>query len=150
MVAKIADFGVARREAQLMTKGPGDILYMPPEAFAPAPAYGDLSQYNTSIDVFSLGVLAIFTITESYPSELLPATETDPISGLLTARPELERRGYYVKKVKDYLGGDHPFIKLIQQCLQNLPTRRPRIREVQQLLEEVITKEGGDNNEIVS
>ena len=34
------------------------------------------------------------------------------------------------------LRGDHPLIRLIQQCLHNLPAKRPGIREVLHLLEE--------------
>ena len=34
------------------------------------------------------------------------------------------------------LRGDHPLIRLIQQCLHNIPTKRPNIGEVLDLLEE--------------
>ena len=34
------------------------------------------------------------------------------------------------------LRGDHPLIRLIQQCLHNLPAKRPDIQEVLGLLEE--------------
>ena len=36
----------------------------------------------------------------------------------------------------DQLRGDHPLLRLIQQCLQNLPANRPSIRDVLRLLEE--------------
>ena len=44
-----------------MTKGPGALVYMPPEVFA------EKSKYDGSIDVFSLGVITIFTIGEVFP-----------------------------------------------------------------------------------
>ena len=66
MVGKIADLGVARiapgmRAAATMTKGPGASVYMPPEVFE------EKSKYDASIDIFSLGVVTIFTISETFP-----------------------------------------------------------------------------------
>ena len=95
-----------------------------------------------SIDIFSLGVVTIFTISENFPCDPLAPTFTHKKSGLLVARTELQRRREYMKSVNDkllacgQLRADHPFIKLIQQCLQNLPAKRPVIYEVQRLLEE--------------
>ena len=61
MIAKIADLGVARtisgmREATTMTTGPGDSLYMPPEANAPITSNAEMSNYDASIDIFSLNI----------------------------------------------------------------------------------------------
>ena len=58
MVGKIADLGVARiaprmRAAATMTKGPGALIYMPPEAFSPATSDTEKSKYDASIDIFS-------------------------------------------------------------------------------------------------
>ena len=144
MVAKIADLGVARitphmRAAATMTKAPGASIYMPPEAIA---ASATKSKYNTSIDVFSLGVVAIFTIGVNFPCDLEVPTYTDEVSELLVARTELQRRGKYMRDVNEQLRacgqlrGDHPLIRLIQQCLHNVPARRPGIHEVLRLLEE--------------
>ncbi|CAI8027781.1 E3 ubiquitin-protein ligase TRIM71 [Geodia barretti] len=47
------------------------------------------------------------------------------------------------------LRGDHPLIRLIQQCLHNLPAKRPGIREVLRLLEEAragVRDEGSERN----
>ena len=69
-------------------------------------------------------------------------TTTQTRSGLLVARTELQRRGRYMANVNTQLRacgqlrGDHPLIRLIQQCLQNLPSKRPGIREVLRLLED--------------
>ena len=141
MVAKIADLGVARivprmRVAATMTKGPGALIYMPPEVFE------EKSKYDTSIDIFSLGVVTIFTIGGTFPCDPLASTYVDERSGLLVARTELQRRSGYMAGVNQQLRacgqlrGDHPLIRLIQQCLQNLPAARPGIGEVLRLLEE--------------
>ena len=141
MVAKIADLGVARivprmRAAATMTTGPGALIYMPPEVF------GEKSKYDASIDIFSLGVVTIFTIGGTFPCDPLPPTYLDEISGLLVARTELQRRSGYMAGVNQQLRacgqlrGDHPLIRLIQQCLHNGPHKRPSIGEVLRLLEE--------------
>ena len=147
MVAKIVDLGVARmaprmRAAATMTKGPGALVYMPPEAIAPSSSKPEKSKYDASIDVFSFGVVTIFTIGEVFPCDPEAPTYTDETSGLLVARTELQRRSLYMREVNAYLRacgqlrGDHPLIRLIQQCLHNLPAKRPGIREVLHLLEE--------------
>ena len=154
-VAKIGDLGVARivphvRAAATMTKGPGAFVYMPPEAFAPAQ-----SKYDASIDVFSLGVVTIFTIGGVFPCDPQEPTYEDENTGLLVARTELQRRGEYMLYVNEKLHacgqlcGDHPLIRLIQQCLQNKSSKRPGIREVLHLLEEarVGIKDGDEESE---
>ena len=145
-MAKIADLGVARivprmRAAAAMTKAPGASPYMPPEAIAPSESDEQKSKYDTSIDVFSFGVVAIFTIGETFPCDPLAHNYTDEETGLLVARTELQRRSKYMQYVNTQLRacgqlrGDHPFIQLIQQCLQNVPAKRPSIREVLALIE---------------
>ena len=146
MVAKIADLGMARiaphMRAATMTKGPGASIYMPPEACAPAKSSRDMAKYDTSIDIFSLGVVTIFTISETFPCDPLEPNYVDERSGLLVARTELQRRSEYMKVVNIKLSAcgqlcaHQPFNRLIQQCLQNLPVKRPVINEVQRLLEE--------------
>ena len=146
LVAKIADLGVARivprkRTAATMTKAPGASVYMPPEAIAPSDSNEQKSKYDASIDIFSVGVVTIFTIGEVFPCDPLAPTYTDEEHGLLIARTELQRRSEYMRSVNTQLRacgqlrGDHPLIQLIQQCLQNVPVKRPSIREVLGLIE---------------
>ena len=141
MVAKIADLGVARivprvRAAATMTKGPGAFIYMPPEARA------EKSKYSASIDIFSIGVVTIFTIGGVFPCDPLESTYYNDETGLVVARTELQRRSKYMRYVNEQLRacgqlrGDHPLIRLIQQCLHNGPHKRPSVREVLHLLEE--------------
>ena len=157
MVGKIADLGVARiappmRAAATMTKGPGASVYMPPEATAPATSDKEKSKYDTSIDIFSLGVVTIFTVGETFPCDPLAPTYFNE-DGLLVARTELQRRSEYMECVNiklracGQLRADQPFIRLIQQCLHNDPHQRPSIHEVLRLLEEARACFGDEESE---
>ena len=72
MVAKIADMGMARimpdKNAATMTKQPGASVCMPPEALE--------DRYDTAIDLFSLGVVAMFLLTQEFPKD---PTYTDEV-----------------------------------------------------------------------
>ena len=147
VVAKIADLGVARivplvKSAATMTKGPGAIVYMPPEAFEPTRVNVQKSKYDSSIDIFSFGVVTIFIVGGKFPCDPLSATYVDENTGLVVGRTELQRRSEYMLYVNQQLHAcgnlfeDHPLIRLMQQCLQNDPHKRPNIREVQHLLQE--------------
>ena len=64
-VAKITDFGNSRivnlqpdQLACTYSRLPGTLVYMPPEAFSAS------SRYGPSLDVFSFGHLALFTLTQ--------------------------------------------------------------------------------------
>ena len=65
MTAKISDLGVARilnltpLQVSRMTQNPGTAAYMPPEVMIANP------KYNTSIDVFSYGILMIHVLSGS-------------------------------------------------------------------------------------
>ena len=132
------------RAAATMTKAPGASVYMPPEAIAPAKSNEQKSKYDASINIFSFGVVTIFTIGEVFPCDPLAPNYLDEETGLLIARTELQRRSEYMRSVNTQLRacgqlhGDHPLIQLIQQCLHNGPHKRPNIREVLHLLEEAI------------
>ena len=152
MVAKIADLGVARivprmGVAATMTKGPGALVYMPPEVFA------EKFKYDTSIDIFSVGVIAMFTIGQVFPCDPSEPNYFDEKSGMLLGRTELQRRAEYMRYVNEQLRacgqlrGDHPLIRLIQGCLHNLPAKRPGIREVLRLLEEARAGVGDEGSE---
>ena len=147
LVAKIADLGMARivphmRHTATMTKAPGASVYMPPEAIAPCLSDAEKSKYDTSIDVFSFGVVTIFTVGEIFPCDLLAPTYFDERKGVVIGRTELQRRSEYMKNVNTKLRefgpprGDHPLVRLIEQCLHNSVRKRPNISEVLDLLEE--------------
>ena len=132
MVAKIADLSMAHivpsLRASTMTKAPGASIYMPPEALE------DESRYDVTIDIFSLGVLAIFTLSQMFPKPL--ATTYVDGSRRIVGRTELERRGNYMQEVKRQFREGHPLIEMIQQCLSNVLEERPTIQQVMGWLDE--------------
>ncbi|CAI8027385.1 Probable serine/threonine-protein kinase DDB_G0281745 [Geodia barretti] len=125
--AKIADLGMAKivsaKDSATMTKAPGALIYMPPEALE------DSSRYSTSIDIFSLGVLVIFVLAEEFPVNLKAPTYTDEVRGLV-ARTELQRRENYTVKIYSTLPKSHALIRLMESCLENVSSKRPSIAKV--------------------
>ena len=145
MVAKIADLGVARivprmRAAATMTKAPGAGIYMPPEALEDKDEDENndeeqektRTKYDMSIDVFSFGVVAIFTLNQTFPCNLLAPTYRK--GGQLLGRTELERRERYMRVIYSQLRENHPLLQMIERCL-DFPENRPSIGEVVGLLE---------------
>ena len=140
LTAKIADLGVARivniqpgQLAATMTAGPGNNLYMPPETVQEE----GVTRYNTAIDIFSFGVVSLFTLTQTFPKDLKPATFRDPITRQLSARSEVERREDYIKLLTIVFGNSHPLVKLTLDCLEYDPEDRPSAVEMLGRLEEV-------------
>ena len=131
MKAKLADFGMARFSDIKMTMNPGNVLYMPPE--------GDTQKYAPSLDVFSYGVLAMFTLTQMFPKNVLTANYTDEKTGKLTARSEVERRQEYVDKIHNVpeISNKHYLAQMIRQCLKNQPESRPEIKNVFTILKQL-------------
>ena len=131
-MAKLADLGMARIVPRLrvstMTKAPGASIYMPPEALE------DKSRYDVTIDIFSLGVLAIFTLSQMFPDPLAAAYMDN--SGRMVGRTELERRGNYMQEVRRQFREGHPLLQIIQRCLKNRMRERPTIQQVMGWLEE--------------
>ena len=65
LVAKITDMGNSRivdmrggQMARTLSKLPGTLVYMPPEA------RNDAHRYGSSLDIFSFGHLALYTLTQ--------------------------------------------------------------------------------------
>ena len=138
--AKIADLGVARmvniqpgQLAATMTAGPGNKWYMPPETVQEEGA----TRYNTAIDIFSFGVVSLFTFTQTFPRDLKPPNYRDPTTRKLVARSEIERREHYIQPMQAALGETHPLVKLTLDCLEYDPERRPSAMDVLKRLEEV-------------
>ena len=131
-VAKIADLGMARLvpalSAATMTKAPGASIYMPPEALE------DKSRYDVTIDIFSIGVIAIFLLSQTFPKPLAATY----INGqrIVVAHTELDRRFNYMLPILKQLGGAHPLVQMIQHCLVSFPEKRPTVTAVLRLLEQ--------------
>ena len=118
----IASFG------KTMTRIPGTLSYMPPEA------QDGKTKYGSKLDIFSFGHLALFTITQVLPLELLGVTYIDD-EGRLIARSEVERRSIYIEILCDKLGETHSLVELIKQCLHNSAYKRPSAIEALHWLE---------------
>ena len=119
--------------AATMTAGPGNSLYMPPETVQEEGA----TRYNTAIDIFSFGVVSLFTLTQTFPKDLKPATYRDPSTRRIVGRSEIERRENYIQPMQAALGETHPLVKLTLDCLEYDPEDRPSAIDVLRRLEEV-------------
>ena len=127
MTAKISDLGVARilnltpLQVSRMTETPGTPAYMPPEVMVANP------HYNTSVDVFSFGIMMIHTFTAEWPLPSIGQTRIDPTNpnGLIPVT-EAERREEFLRNISP----DHPLMDLIMHCLSNNPQQRPRAAEI--------------------
>ena len=139
MVAKITDMGNSRivntqpgQLAKTMTQGvPGTVVYMPPEAFEVPPKYGP------KLDMFSFGHLVLFTATQQFPGDLLPANYQDRRKGRLTPRNEVERRSRYMENLRVMLGSSHGIVQLLTQCLDYTPSARPTASEAMDRLHHI-------------
>ena len=137
-MAKVADLGVASlinvRPGQLtatMTRAPGNIVYMPPEAVK------HQSRYSTAIDIFSYGNLALFVLTQVFP-ELKSATYVDSRSRRVVGRTEVERCSEFFEQLHRELGVQHPLVQRVEQCLQNKPEDRPTIARILEQMEHLV------------
>ena len=121
LLAKIADLGNAMMvdpsKLRMLSKAPGTTWYMPPEALQEVP------KYDTQLDVFSFGHLALFALTEEFPT-VTPNTYNDPVTRELHARTEVERRKKHIDKLVTKLTADHTIAHLTIRCLHNLPEVR--------------------------
>ena len=135
MTAKISDLGMAGIidlnpvQVSCMTPTLGTLAFMPPEVIVANP------KYNTSIDVFSLGVLMIHVFSGKWPEPQLGQIHAKP-DGELIAVTEAERRGVFLRAI----GDDHPLIDLIRNCIDNYPPLRPPSSEIRERLAEMVLR----------
>lgn len=101
LTAKITNFRTARsiyetqQDGERLSQCPGSSVYMPPEACT-----SDIApDYSSKLDIFSFGVVVLFTVTNCFPGDLLPATYWDE-NGKLYGRTEVERRYQYMHKAE--------------------------------------------------
>ena len=140
MTAKIADISNSRivnippnQLAKTMTEGiPGTLVYMPPEALEAKTKYGP------SLDMFSFGCLSLFTSIQIFPQNLLPPSYCQPVTNHIKGRSELERRAEYIHILHDkFKEQNHPLILLIEECLENNPSKRPSAKQALDRLAEM-------------
>ena len=126
MTAKISDLGVARMlnmsplQMSRMTETPGTPTYMPPEVMVADPVY------DTSVDVFSYGIMMIHIFSGRWPEPKIGQTRID--AGKLVPVTEAERRLVFLQAI----GWNHCFMNLILRCIHNDPQMRPHQREIVQ------------------
>ena len=138
MEGKIGDLGTARlvdpRRQSKMTKAPGTVDFMPPEALATSGSV----KYERELDVFSFGCAMLHTLSHQWPTPTEPVV-TDPITFEMKAKSEAERRSDFFDKIdKSTLG---VLISTIKSCLNNIPRNRASIVQVCSQLEGLVTKQ---------
>lgn len=129
MIAKITDFGTAKMvslsplQASQWTETPGTPDYMPPEVMVKNP------KYDTSVDVFSFGIMVIHILSGKWPKPQSGQIRMDgrtmiPIS-------EADRRDVYLR----IIGYEHPLMELIHKCIHNNPEYRVHVNAILDTLE---------------
>ena len=124
IIAKIGDLGVAKLikedNKRTLTKVPGTVAFMPPEAIAERPIYGP------PLDVFSFGGNVLFVATHEWPTPS-DVKKFDPTTGKVTAFTEVERRQSYLDKITEEMEMLKPLIK---SCLHEDPSKRPSMKDI--------------------
>ena len=123
-VAKISDLGVAKvikaDSRKTMTKAPGTVDFMPPEALDDTPEYGP------PMDVFSFAGIILHTFNQQWPSPS-KQVQFDPKTRRRVALSEVERRQQYLDKI---IGEAEVLRPLVEECLDDDPAVRPTITTV--------------------
>ena len=119
--------------AATVTARPGTLVYMAPEAAQEK----EIARCNTAIDIFSLGVVSLFTLIQIFPRNLKPATYVNLLTRRIAGRMEIERRGDYIQLMNAALGETHPLVRLTIDCLEYIPEDRPSAVQVSRRLEEI-------------
>ena len=123
-VAKISDLGVAKviqaDSKKTKTRAPGTVDFMPPEALLETPEYGP------PLDIFSYGGVILHVVNQEWPTPLHYVI-TDPKTGKILGLSEVQRRQQHVEKMT---GTPVDLRSLVEQCLDNQPSRRPPISDV--------------------
>ena len=136
MTAKISDLGVAKilnltpaRMSQ-MTKCPGTLSYMPPEALRERPSY------DAKLDCFSVGVMILHVLCGRWPYPSEPTRVNPKNRKKVIGLTEAERREEYFQQVRR----NHPLVELIRGCLDNDPPQRPDAVRILGRLRQVISQ----------
>ena len=146
MQAKITDLGNALiidsdTVALTMTQTPGTAVYMPPEATQYQ------AKYDSSIDMFSYGHLALYTAIQQFPKDILPPTFKNEVTKLLSARSEIQRREKYMLILHQKMGDGHLMTQIVKRCLNNEPDERPSALQVLENLESLSKTANGSSDD---
>ncbi|XP_065193635.1 probable serine/threonine-protein kinase DDB_G0278901 isoform X3 [Sycon ciliatum] len=146
--AKVSDFGVAKfvcltsprqqphqvRSAMEMTRCPGTLPFMAPEALSEAP------DYDRPLDMFSLGVMMLSVLTGVMPGmDVVAAPQFVVVrergQEVQEVIPETTRRARYLARLPD----EHPLKPLIRRCLSNCPGDRPSAEQAHEEIKGFLT-----------
>ena len=147
MDGKIGDLGTARlvdsKRQSRMTKAPGTVEFMPPEALEA----GEYVMYERELDVFSFGCVMLHILSHQWPTPS-GSVVTDPITGAVThGLSEVEQRNNYFDKI-DRDGKCGTLVPMIERCLNNLPRNRTSIMRVCDQLECLVDEEYDPTNTV--
>ena len=129
LVAKIGDLGMAkvqadsRRTNSKLTTALGTLGFMPPEVLETDPVI-----YDTPIDVFSFGGIALHVFSEEWPTPLAQKKQ-DTEAKYLSA---VERRQQYLDKITGRVAS---MKKVVERCLNDDPYKRPPMQAVVEIIE---------------
>jgi len=132
LVAKIADFGVAKfimehpaMSGVKLTPAPGTLHFMAPEALLNNP------QYGKPLDVFSFACVAMHLLSNKWPTPT-DLTYRDPKTNNLMAYSEVQRRAEYLEMCNPEI------LKiLLKACLHNDADQRVNIKMVCKILKAI-------------
>ena len=120
-IAKISDvrnFSIVdpERVTEYVLTNSATSSYRPPELFTLP------FKVEMSVDIFSLGNLALYTIIQQFPGNLPPK------SSQRVTYSELERRREYLDTLKHMTGPSSPIVTIIEKCLDDTPHLRYNIQ----------------------
>ena len=145
MVGKIGDLGTVRlvdpTRKSRMTKAPGTVDFMPPEALAAT----DNIKYERELDVFSFGCVMLHTLSHQWPIPSEPVV-TNPVTFELKAKSEVERRSSYFDMI--HISNSDVLIPMIKCCLSNIPKNRISIVTVCDQLEGLVSEQQSSTDDI--
>ena len=147
--AKIADLGMSKildynpSSATAHTVCPGAQAYMPPEALQDKPVY------DTALDIFSFGHLALYIALQKFPEVYEPSVNDDNSRTLMIrfineGKVQLYKR----KKWMDMLSDGHCLKSIIEQCLLDRPISRPGTKELNRTLKKLCVQHLKSCNDI--
>lgn len=125
-VAKLGDFGIARREMDEALTRTG-LITGSPAFLAPEIARGRTA--TTASDVWAFGVTVFHAATGSPPFDV---AEDDPITAIQTI----------LDSATPILPADHPLAPVVAATLQQDPDERASMREVAELLDAIVHPDG--------